>query len=278
MTVDDHREARSAPSARWSTASTATGCSTTTPCRPGPSTRWRPTARSCSATCTSTTPRRWPSAGSWAGRDVPRTPSTPRSSGSRSTRRRTPRPPYLRGTFDWHIDGCTDDIPIMATILSAHAVAARAARPSSPAPTQAYDDLDDDEKERVESVRVVHTSRRPSGCTTPTRPPEQVEMWRQRPVQGAPARLEAPVRPPVAGARRHRPTTSSGWTRTRAGRSSTTSWPGRPRPSASTATSGSVGDMVIWDNRGVLHRACPLRPDVAPRHAPHDPAGDEPIQ
>src|SRR5262245_15882417 len=30
---------------------------------------------------------------------------------------------YLRGTFDWHIDGCTDDIPIMATILSAHAVA-----------------------------------------------------------------------------------------------------------------------------------------------------------
>ena len=31
---------------------------------------------------------------------------------------------YLRGTFDWHIDGCTDDIPIMATMLSAHAVAA----------------------------------------------------------------------------------------------------------------------------------------------------------
>jgi hypothetical protein len=28
---------------------------------------------------------------------------------------------YLRGTFDWHIDGCTDDIPIMATVLSAHA-------------------------------------------------------------------------------------------------------------------------------------------------------------
>ncbi len=25
---------------------------------------------------------------------------------------------YLRGTFDWHIDGCTDDVPIMATVLS----------------------------------------------------------------------------------------------------------------------------------------------------------------
>jgi alpha-ketoglutarate-dependent taurine dioxygenase len=32
---------------------------------------------------------------------------------------------YLRGTFDWHIDGCTDDVPIMATLLSAHAVAER---------------------------------------------------------------------------------------------------------------------------------------------------------
>ena len=30
---------------------------------------------------------------------------------------------YLRGTFDWHIDGLTDDIPIMATLLSAHGVA-----------------------------------------------------------------------------------------------------------------------------------------------------------
>ena len=33
-----------------------------------------------------------------------------------------------------------------------------------------------------------------------------------------------------------------------------------------------VGDMVIWDNRGVLHRALPVRPHVAPRHAPHDAA------
>ena len=27
---------------------------------------------------------------------------------------------YLRGTFDWHIDGLTDDIPIKATLLAAH--------------------------------------------------------------------------------------------------------------------------------------------------------------
>ncbi len=32
----------------------------------------------------------------------------------------------------------------------------------------------------------------------------------------------------------------------------------------------SVGDMVIWDNRGVLHRALPYDASSAARHAPHD--------
>ncbi len=48
---------------------------------------------------------------------------------------KNPMAAYLRGTFDWHIDGCTDDVPIMATILSAHAVAESGERPSSPART-----------------------------------------------------------------------------------------------------------------------------------------------
>ena len=30
---------------------------------------------------------------------------------------RNPVADYLRGTFWWHIDGCTDDVPIMATML-----------------------------------------------------------------------------------------------------------------------------------------------------------------
>ena len=34
---------------------------------------------------------------------------------------KNPAADYLKGTFDWHIDGMTDDIPIMATVLSAHA-------------------------------------------------------------------------------------------------------------------------------------------------------------
>jgi hypothetical protein len=40
----------------------------------------------------------------------------------------------------------------------------------------------------------------------------------------------------------------------------------------------SVGDVVIWDNRGVLHRACPYDP-ISPRDVHRTTlAGDEPIQ
>jgi alpha-ketoglutarate-dependent taurine dioxygenase len=40
----------------------------------------------------------------------------------------------------------------------------------------------------------------------------------------------------------------------------------------------AVGDMVIWDNRGVLHRACPY--DASSGRDMHRTtiAGDEPIQ
>ena len=62
---------------------------------------------------------------------------TPRSSGSPSTPSREPSAAYLKGTFDWHIDGMTVDIPIMATVLSAHAGRGRVEeRPSSPAGTR----------------------------------------------------------------------------------------------------------------------------------------------
>src|SRR3954451_19009803 len=65
--------------------------------------------------------------------------------------------PYLRGTFDWHIDGCTDDIPIMATMLSAHAVADTGGETEFASSYAAYEALEPDEQQHLESLRVVHT-------------------------------------------------------------------------------------------------------------------------
>ena len=70
---------------------------------------------------------------------------------------KNPMAAYLRGTFDWHIDGCTDDVPIMATILSAHAVAESGGETEFASTYAAFDDLSDEEKERCLSLRVVHS-------------------------------------------------------------------------------------------------------------------------
>ena len=109
------------PSSR---ASTATGCvedeKLPTAGRSRPS---RPTAPSSSAASTSTTRRRSPSAASSAPSRSSVEGEHPEIYRVTLDPKKNPSAVYLKGTFEWHIDGCTDDIPIMATMLSAHAVA-----------------------------------------------------------------------------------------------------------------------------------------------------------
>jgi len=190
---------------------------------------------------------------------------------------KNPAAAYLKGTFDWHIDGCTDDVPIMATMLSAHAVADSGGETEFASSYQAYEDLSDDEKARCESVRVVHTIEASQRLQNPNPSPEALEMMRQRPAK------EHPLV----------------WTH-RSGRKSlvlgaTADYVVGMDPEESRAllddllarSTGTgrvyrhewqVGDVVVWDNRGVLHRALPYDPD-SPRDMHRTTfAGDEPIQ
>ena len=207
-----------------------------------------------------------------AGRDVRQRRAPGDLPGHARPGRRTPRPPYLRGTFDWHIDGCTDDIPIMATILSAHAVADSGGETEFASSYAAYDALDRRrEGARDDAAGGAHLrglaaagQQRPDArgagdVALAARP--RSTRWCGRHARGR----RSLVLGATAVARRR------AWTPTRAGRSSTTCSTAPPPPSACYRHEWAVGDLVIWDNRGVLHRAVPLRPDVAPRHAPHHP-------
>src|SRR3954465_15119444 len=80
---------------------------------------------------------------------------------------------YLKGTFDWHIDGMTEDIPIMATLLSAHVVAAEGGETEFASTYAAYDDLSPAEKEQAESRRVIHSIEATQRMVNPDPTPEQ---------------------------------------------------------------------------------------------------------
>ena len=185
--------------------------------------------------------------------------------------------PYLRGTFDWHIDGCTDDIPIMATMLSAHAVAASGGETEFASTYAAYDDLTDDEKQRFASVRVVHTIEASQRLFNDDPSPEELARWRRRPAKEHPLvwQHSSGRNSLVLGATTDHvvgmePKEGRALLDELLDRSTT--------PDRVYRHEWSVGDVVIWDNRGVLHRACPYDPD-SPRDMHRTTfAGDEPIQ
>ena len=187
---------------------------------------------------------------------------------------------YLRATFDWHIDGCTpigDTFPQMATVLSAVRVADRGGETEFASSYSAYDALTDEEKERFGSLRVVHSLEASQRRVTPDPSPEVLARWRSRRTH------EHPLV----------------WTH-RSGRKSLVLGAsadyvvGMDREEGMTllaellerATGAdkiyshewAVGDTVIWDNRGVLHRAAPYDPDSPREMLRTTVLGDEPIQ
>ena len=187
---------------------------------------------------------------------------------------------YLRGTFDWHIDGCTpieDTFPQMATVLSAKQVAESGGETEFASSYAAYDALSDAEKERYGSLRVVHSLEASQRRVTPDPSPEVLARWRSRRTH------EHPLV----------------WTH-RTGRKSLVLGASADYIVGMDPEEGrallaelldratgadkvyrhhwSVGDTVIWDNRGVLHRAAPYDPSSEREMLRTTVLGDEPIQ
>ena len=187
---------------------------------------------------------------------------------------------YLKGTFDWHIDGCTpleDGYPQMATVLSALQVAERGGETEFASAYAAHEALSDEEKRRFGSLRVVHSLEASQRRAHPDASPEQVERWRSRRTH------EHPLV----------------WTH-RSGRKSLVLGASADYVVGMDVDEGrallaelleratmrdkvyrhtwSIGDTVIWDNRGVLHRAAPYDPDSAREMLRTTVLGDEPIQ
>jgi alpha-ketoglutarate-dependent taurine dioxygenase len=190
---------------------------------------------------------------------------------------KNPAAVYLKGTFDWHIDGCTEDIPIMATMLSAHAVASSGGETEFASSYQAYEDLSSSEKAQLETVRVVHTIEASQRLHNPDPRPEEVEFWRQRPAKEHPLvwTHRSGRKSLVLGATTDHVVGMS----PEAGRALLDELLARSTaPGRVCRHEWQVGDVVVWDNRGVLHRALPYATD-SPRDMHRTTfAGDEPIQ
>jgi alpha-ketoglutarate-dependent taurine dioxygenase len=187
---------------------------------------------------------------------------------------------YLRATFHWHMDGCTPlhrEPPQKATVLSAKEVAAVGGETEFASTYAGYEALSDEEKGRFGELRVTHTLEASQRSVTPDPTPEQLERWRSRPDSTHPLvwTHRSGRRSLVIGVHASHVVglgLEEGRDLLQGLLDRTTS---RERVYRH---QWSVGDTVIWDNTGVVHRAAPYAPD-SPRELLRTTVfGDEPIQ
>ncbi|KUH96992.1 taurine catabolism dioxygenase TauD [Mycolicibacterium acapulense] len=187
---------------------------------------------------------------------------------------------YLRATFDWHIDGCTptnDECPQKATVLSAKQVAETGGETEFANSYAAYEAFTDDEKERFGALRVVHSLEASQRRVTPDPSPELVAKWRSRPTHEHPLvwTHRSGRKSLVLGASADYVVGMD----VDEGRALLAELLDRAtQPQLVYSHRWSVGDTVIWDNNGVLHRAAPYDPNSPREMLRTTVLGDEPIE
>jgi alpha-ketoglutarate-dependent taurine dioxygenase len=170
----------------------------------------------------------------------------------------TDRAYSLKASFFWHLDGTTDRVPIFASILAARRLAPAGGQTEICSTYAAYDDLSDDDKAAIENLIVHHSPVASQRCLDPEMSHEHLQRLRQR---GA----DLPLVWKHRNGRRSLVVGSTAeyvhglpaeesldlLTRLR-------DW--ATKPQFVYHHEWSVGDIIMWDNTGSLHRALPYDP------------------
>ena len=183
---------------------------------------------------------------------------------------------YLKGSLFWHIDGTMNKVPIGAAILSSKVLPTWGGNTEFCNTYAAYDALPEEKKQQIDKLRVVHSMWNSQLYHTPEPTSAQLEEWM------AMGEVELPI------VWKHR----SGRKSLVLGCTAQYVVGLEPKESAKLlhglrewATSApfhyahvwKVGDAVMWDNTGTMHRAMPYDPDCGRLLHRTKTAGVEPI-
>ncbi|GLK46852.1 MULTISPECIES: TauD/TfdA dioxygenase family protein [Novosphingobium] len=169
-----------------------------------------------------------------------------------------PQPEYVLGTFFWHMDGITVDMPPpFATLLSCRIAPDKGGETEFASTYAAYEGLPEEEKQALEGLKAVHSVRAslsPIADAIPEKHREKVlgiglikehplvwthESGRKSMVIGTTADHIVGMEVPAGRAMLIR---LQEWA---------------AQPAFSLRHKWTKGDFVIWDNTGAMHRAIP---------------------
>ncbi|MCK9904909.1 TauD/TfdA family dioxygenase [Frankia sp. Cpl3] len=166
---------------------------------------------------------------------------------------------YRQGNFLWHIDGATDELPQRATLLTAREVDPAGGDTQFANTYAAYAALSDEDKAEIADLQVVHSFATAQRIAYPDAGEKQRASW-----EGVPTRLHPLVWTRANGRKSllvgATAGTVVGWSeeRSRALLDRLLEWSTSPR--FTLRHQWRRGDLVIWDNTGMLHRALPFEP------------------
>ncbi|MCV7317100.1 TauD/TfdA family dioxygenase [Mycolicibacillus parakoreensis] len=164
---------------------------------------------------------------------------------------------YRRGNFYWHIDGATLEVPQKATVLIARTVDPAGGDTEFANTYAAYAALSDARKAEIADLRVRHSFAHAQSLGNPDAGPEERRAWQRVPDRTHPLvwTRRNGRRSLLLGATAAEVV---GWPaqRGRALLDELLEWSTQPR--FTLRHKWSVGDLVIWDNTGMLHRALPF--------------------
>jgi len=163
---------------------------------------------------------------------------------------------YLKGSFLWHMDGTHDTVPVFGSLLSGHVLSAEGGQTEFANSYAAYEALPQDMKDRIACLRVVHSFAVSMTRAGVERTPETEAHWASIPDQthalvwthesGRKSLVIGCHASHVVGMDRGE---------SDALLAELMAWITLPR--FTYRHEWTVGDMLIWDNTGVLHRAEP---------------------
>ncbi len=187
-----------------------------------------------------------------------------------------PMADYVKGSLYWHIDGWADDVPTRASLLSARVLSPTGGQTEVCNTYAAFEELPEDERNELEKLRVIHSMEAVQRRIHPNPTPKQLEAWRE---------FAPKTHPLVWNHRSGRKSLIVGSSafqvkdmdpeEGRALLDRLEAWATQPR--FVYRHEWSVGDLLIWDNTGVMHRAFPYDAESGRMMHRTPLVGEEPV-
>lgn len=172
---------------------------------------------------------------------------------------------YLKGSLFWHVDGTMNRMPIKGSVLSSKVLPTWGGNTEFANCQAAYDDLPQTMKDRIDDLRVVHSMWHSQlyHCPEPTL--AQLEDWMSKGEDGSGERELPLVYKHKSGRKSLILGNTAEYVKGVSTQESAKLLHGLREHATSEpyhyAHEWHVGDAVMWDNTGSLHRAMPYDPD-----------------